>query len=233
MQTSPDLIPVNRYSSSIAQIWRETNGRAASTSASGTGLTDLLSGVADRPRPSPLTALSPWWTLAGTRSFSTAYWNALLIRPMRWLIVRRQRPELITFWRTVFSAFGPKSLAGVLPCRIFKRPQGELDVVQLPRRCPVGAAVEVARMPVVGQDHLVDGRPCGFGGLGGARVKGGPRGQAFEADPIVLLPALGRVVFAEVDVPAVEPDDGEILRLVVAVLGKTPRVSGHGAALSS
>ena len=42
MTTSPGRIPVNRWSSIMAQTWRLTNGRTASTSPSETGLTGRL-----------------------------------------------------------------------------------------------------------------------------------------------------------------------------------------------
>ena len=52
-QTSPGRIPERRWSSTIAQTWRETWGRIASTNASGTGLTGSDSRTSARPRRRP------------------------------------------------------------------------------------------------------------------------------------------------------------------------------------
>src|SRR4051812_25632703 len=84
--TSPDLMPVSRCSSIIAQIWGATWGRTASMNASGTGLTGSLSRASLRPFWSPETDLSPWWTLGGTSSSETAQAKARTMWRTRLLI---------------------------------------------------------------------------------------------------------------------------------------------------
>ena len=66
----------------------------------------------------------------------------------------------------------------------------------------------------VGGDQLID-RAAARGGCGGGR-RGGV-GQVFLDEAVVLVPGLGRAVLAEVDLPAVEDDEAEILRLVAAI----------------
>ena len=79
----------------------------------GPGLTTFLR--LDRSAARPGTAVSAWWTEGGMNSFSTANLKILTIRAIRWLIVRRHRPDSIIRWRTDFSAFGPKAVARVEP----------------------------------------------------------------------------------------------------------------------
>src|SRR5262245_8102295 len=58
---------------------------------------------------------------------------------------------------------------------------------------------------------------------------GFPLGQQL----VVLLPALIRAVATEVVVVAVDPDDGEVLRLVMTVLRLAELAVGHGRVLWS
>ena len=59
MTTSPGRMPVSRWSSIMAQTWRATWVRIASTASSGTGRTGSVSRASDRPFGSPLTAFRP------------------------------------------------------------------------------------------------------------------------------------------------------------------------------
>ena len=77
---------------------------------------------------------------------------------------------------------------------------------------------------------LVVFRLCAGGGVGGG---GGGAGVCHEFldEALVFGPRLGGAVEAEVDLPAVDDDEGQILRLVVSVLGGLGGSAGHGGHL--
>ena len=54
-------------------------------------------------------------------------------------------------------------------------------------------------------------------------------GEPFGDESPVLFVALGAVVLAQIMVAAVDPDDGQILGLEVAVLGDAGSLGGHRA----
>jgi hypothetical protein len=71
------------------------------------------------------------------------------------------------------------------------------------------------------EDHLVDRRPDKRYLFRHCRRSRDPCPQPLGDGAVVLLPALRGVVLAEIDVSAIDPDDGEVFRLVVPVLRET------------
>lgn len=104
-------------------------------------------------------------------------------------------------------------------------PQGEADGVRLARRLPVLDVVGLAEPPVPGDQF-----GAGVGRVGGLR-RGGfvASGEVFGDQPVVPLPALGRVELAQVMVTPADGDDGAIAGFVETVFGD--RGAGHDAIL--
>jgi hypothetical protein len=108
------------------------------------------------------------------------------------------------------------------------RPQGVTQVVQLARGTAV--AVKVVSLCVLyeGQHDLADGQTRWIAGAVLVRRRRGPGREPLRDHTAVLLVALGGVEPAKVHVVTVEADDGEVLRLVVAVFGETRGRESHG-----
>ena len=89
-------------------------------------------------------------------------------------------------------------------------------VRQLLRRLPVADIVRFSERPVA-VDQLMDGEIWPLNGRAWCSLS--TRGKPFREEAKIALVALRRIVGAEVDIAAIQSNDGEILGPIVAILG--------------